>query len=51
MALDKHLIKFIFENRTKTEQRIKLTEISELIKLFGFMPTQQNNRFPVEERL
>lgn len=51
MALDKHFIKFIFGNRTKTEQRIKLTEISELIELFSFMPTQQNNRFPVEERL
>lgn len=51
MASDKHFIKFIFGNRTKTEQRIKLTEISELIELFSFMPSQQNNRFPVEERL
>lgn len=41
-------IKFMFRNRTKTEQRIKLTEISELSELFSFLPNQGNNRFPVE---
>jgi len=48
MASGKNFIQFMFGNLTKTEQRIKLSEISELIALFGFMPTQQNNRFPVE---
>lgn len=48
MAPNENFIKFMFGNMTKTEQGLKLTEISELIELFSFILTQQNNRFPAE---
>lgn len=47
MAPNKNFINFMFGNVAKSDQGIKLTEISELIELFSFVLTQGNNRSPV----
>lgn len=41
MASNRNFIKFIFKNMIETDQEIELTEISELIELFGFIQPQE----------
>lgn len=46
MAPNKNFIKFMFGNVAKSDQGIKLTEISELIELFSFVLTQGEKQIP-----